>query len=235
MKTVTGVVFFKLYSVYPVPDFYQINYTVTGIILCWNLKQTWTMNKWAWKQNTFLLSLQYSTQRVYLVCMQNNLLRGKCKLISNIFIRKNTTVQCYKEIHLLERGLEVGNVVSMVVGVPSHLWRGNKDFKHVHGCLTLERKDLFVAECALTLSAVRLNQLMWHDDFYVLHQENTWLTTSLICISYLSNKREQLNKFNNSEQLQWNMTDRKTKINSTHLSNHFGWLYSCFLGLLTAT
>lgn len=40
MKTVTGVVFFKLYSVYPVPDFYQINYTVTGIILCWNLKQT---------------------------------------------------------------------------------------------------------------------------------------------------------------------------------------------------
>lgn len=69
----------------------------------------------------FLLFLQYLTQRVYLVCMQNNLLRGKYKLISNIFIRKNTTVQCYKEIHLLERGLEVGNVVSMVVGVPSHL------------------------------------------------------------------------------------------------------------------
>lgn len=35
---------------------------------------------------------------------------------------KHTTVQSYKEIHVLERGLEEGNVVSMVVGVPSHLW-----------------------------------------------------------------------------------------------------------------
>lgn len=48
--------------------------------------------------------------------------------ISHIFITKNTSVQSYKEIHLLERGQEEGNVVSMVVAVPYHLW-GEQHFK----------------------------------------------------------------------------------------------------------
>lgn len=75
---------------------------------------------------------------------------------SHIFIRKNTNVQSYKDYSsLLKRGLEEGNVVSMVVGVPSHLWE-EKHIKWVNRYQTLERKVLFIAEFHKHLSMITL-------------------------------------------------------------------------------
>lgn len=52
--------------------------------------------------------------------------------------KKIITVQFYIDIQLWERGVEDGNVVSMVVGVPSHLLE-ETNIKWVRMHQTLER------------------------------------------------------------------------------------------------